>query len=207
MDTPRKLNTVSGMSSSEVEPSPARTDIVTIRTQRIDERAEARDVITRSFGRVVVADLAEALQDAPAGVDGLSFVAELGGYLIGHVQLSKSWLDAPKRLVEVLVLSPLGVVPEFQRRGIGGRLVNHALREAARMGAPMIFLEGSPHYYQRFGFETASRRGFTAPSVRIPDAAFQVVVLPSHEPWMTGALVYAEVFWALDCVGLRDPNA
>jgi putative acetyltransferase len=207
MDTPRKLNTVSGMSSSEVEPSPARTDIVTIRTQRIDERAEVRDVITRSFGRVVVADLAEALQDAPAGVDGLSFVAELGGQLIGHVQLSKSWLDAPKRLVEVLVLSPLGVVPEFQRRGIGGRLVNHALREAARMGAPMVFLEGSPHYYQRFGFETASRRGFTAPSVRIPDAAFQVAVLTSHEPWMSGALVYAEVFWALDCVGLRDPNA
>jgi putative acetyltransferase len=207
MDTPRKLNTVSGMSSSEVEPSPARTDIVTIRTQRIDERAEVRDVITRSFGRVVVADLAEALQDAPAGVDGLSFVAELGGQLIGHVQLSKSWLDAPKRLVEVLVLSPLGVVPEFQRRGIGGRLVKYALREAARMGAPMVFLEGSPHYYQRFGFETASRRGFTAPSVRIPDAAFQVVVLSSHEPWMTGALVYADVFWALDCVGLRDPNA
>jgi putative acetyltransferase len=195
------------MSSSEVESSPARTDIVTIRTQRIDERAEVRDVITRSFGRVVVADLAEALQDAPAGVDGLSFVAELGGQLIGHVQLSKSWLDAPKRLVEVLVLSPLGVVPEFQRRGIAGRLVNHALREAARMRAPMVFLEGSPHYYQRFGFETASRRGFTAPSVRIPDAAFQVVLLPSHEPWMIGALVYAEVFWALDCVGLRDPNA
>lgn len=48
---------------------------------------------------------------ARAGVDGLSFVAELRGQVVGHVQLSKSWLDAPKRLVEVLVLSPLGVVP------------------------------------------------------------------------------------------------
>ena len=44
------------------------------------------------------------------------------------------------------------------------------------------------------------------PSNRIPDAAFQVVVLPGHEPWMTGALVYCDPFWALDCVGLRDPE-
>lgn len=79
--------------------------------------------------------------------------------------------------------------------------------EAARLGAPMVFLEGSPPYYSRFGFETASQRGFTAPSVRIPDAAFQVATLPSYEPWMTGALIYAEQFWALDCVGLRDPAA
>jgi putative acetyltransferase len=49
--------------------------------------------------------------------------------------------------------------------------------------------------------------GFTAPSVRIPNAAFQVVTLPSYQPWMTGALVYAEQFWALDCVGLRNPGA
>jgi putative acetyltransferase len=31
------------------------------------------------------------------------------------------------------------------------------------------------------------------------------VVLPAREDWMTGALVYSEPFWALDCVGLRDP--
>jgi putative acetyltransferase len=37
--------------------------------------------------------------------------------------------------------------------------------------------------------------------------AFQVVTLPAYEPWMTGALVYAEQFWAFDCVGLRDPDA
>jgi putative acetyltransferase len=182
-------------------------DRVSIRTQRPDERASVREVIIRSFERAVVADLAESLQDSRAGVDGLSFVAELDRHLVGHVQLSKSWLDAPRRLVEVLVLSPLGVLPGRQRQGVGGQLVNHALREANRVGAPMVFLEGSPRYYSRFGFETASRCGFTAPSVRIPDAAFQVVTLPSYEPWMSGALVYAEEFWAFDCVGLRDPNA
>jgi putative acetyltransferase len=175
-----------------------------VRRQRPEDRAAVRDVITRAFGTPVVADLAEALQHARAGVDGLSYVAERDAQLLGHVQLSWCWLDAPRRLVDVLVLSPLSVAPEYQRRGVGGRLVRHALAEAAQVDAPMVFLEGSPHYYGLFGFAAAGRHGFTAPSVRIPEAAFQVVTLASYEPWMTGALVYAEQFWQFDCVGLRD---
>jgi putative acetyltransferase len=181
-------------------------DGVQIRGRRAGDRAGVRDVLVRSFGRAVVADLAEALQQARAEDTGLTFVAELDGELVGYVQLSRSWLDARERLVEVLVLGPLGVVPEHQRHGIGGRLVNRALRAGAELATPLIFLEGSPDYYSRFGFETASRRGFTAPSVRIPDAAFQVLILPSYRSWITGALVYPEAFWAFDCVGVRDPG-
>ncbi len=177
----------------------------TIRRQRAGDRPGVRDVVVRAFGQPVIADLVEALQDARAGADGLSYVAELDGRLVGHAQLSWSWLDAPRRLVDVLVLSPLGVVPEHQGRGIGGRLVEHAVAEAARAGAPLLFLEGSPRYYGRFGFAPGGRLGFTAPSVRIPEAAFQVLTLPGYEPWMTGALVYAEQFWVFDCVGLREP--
>jgi putative acetyltransferase len=65
----------------------------------------------------------------------------------------------------------------------------------------------APHYYGTRGFETASAAGFRSPSLRIPDAAFQVARLPAHEPWMTGTFVYSETFWARDCVGLRDPEA
>lgn len=133
----------------------------------------------------------------------MSLIAEHGGQVVGHVQLTRSWVDAPERLVQVLVLSPLGVLPSHQRRGIGGQLVTQALVESRRLGAPLVFLEGAPGYYARFGFESASKRGFTAPSVRIPDHAFQVAILPAYEPWMSGALVYAEQFWAFDCVGFR----
>jgi putative acetyltransferase len=189
-------------------PTAAAASGLIIRAQRPGERAAVREVITRAFGGPVVADLATALQDSPAGAAGLSFVAETGGRLAGHAQLSRSWVDAPRRLVEVLVLSPVGVIPECQRQGIGGRLVRHALTEAARARAPLVFLEGDPRYYARFGFEPAREHGFTPPSVRIPDAGFQVVTLAGYQPWMTGALVYAEQFWEYDCVGLREqtPN-
>ena len=122
---------------------------------------------------------------------------------VGHVMLTRSWVDAPRRLIEVQVLSPLSVHPDHQRQGIGARLVAHAIAAADESGSPAVFLEGDPAYYGRLGFERASSRGFSRPSARIPDAACQVRTLRAHEPWMTGALVYCDRFWAFDCVGLR----
>lgn len=120
--------------------------------------------------------------------------------------LSAARLDAPRRLVDVWVLSPLGVLPEAQGQGLGTALVAHALGAAGQTGMPLVFLEGDPAFYGPRGFACASALGFRSPSLRIPDPAFQVCVLGAHEPWMTGTLVYPEPFWALDCVGLRDPD-
>lgn len=66
-----------------------------------------------------------------------------------------------------------------------------------------MFLEGDPGYYARRGFLRASASGFVRPSPRIPDAAFQVVLLDAHEEWMRGPLVYNDAFWQTDSVGLR----
>ena len=35
----------------------------------------------------------------------------------------------------------------------------------------------------------------------------QAIKLQDYEPWMTGTLVDAELFWRHDTVGLRDPSA
>ncbi|MFE9424753.1 GNAT family N-acetyltransferase [Kitasatospora sp. NPDC006697] len=153
-----------------------------------------------------VPGLVDALRSAPAALGPVSLVATGEGEVVGHVMLSAGRLDAPEQVVDVLSLSPLGVHPEHQRRGIGTRLLAAALRAAEDLGAPLVFLEGSPAYYRSRGFERAAHCGFRPPSLRIPDPAFQVARLPAYRPWMTGTYVYAEPFWAHDCVGLRDPE-
>lgn len=134
----------------------------------------------------------------------LSMVAEVGGAVVGHVMLTLSRVDAWERLVDVLALSPLAVLPQHQQRGIGGLLVAAAIELAIEVGAPALFLEGSPKFYGARGFAAAEPLGFRRPSHRVPKPAFQVALLPGHEDWMTGTLVYAHPFWDLDCVGLRD---
>jgi putative acetyltransferase len=115
-------------------------------------------------------------------------------------------VDARRELVEVMVLSPLSVRPDLQRHGVGTALVAAALQAAGDRGAPAVFLEGSPYYYGRRGFSSASALGFERPSTRIPDPGFQVALLPSYQPWIVGRLIYPEAFWTTDTVGLRDPE-
>ena len=175
-----------------------------IRPERDEDHAAARDVHRRAFGEETVATLADALRAAPAPLPPLGFVAENSdGTVVGHVMLSASRLDAPSRLIDVLVLSPLGVLPQFHGQGIGTRLIRAALDAAEARDVPLVFLEGSPAYYAARGFERADELGFRAPSLRIPPPGFQVARLTAYQPWMTGTLVYSDTFWALDCVGLR----
>ncbi|WP_344844907.1 N-acetyltransferase [Kribbella ginsengisoli] len=169
-----------------------------------DDQA-VREVHLQAFGDHggVVAELAGALRET----SGLSLVAEQDGRVVGHVMFSGSLLDAARRLVEVQVLSPVGVRPEVQRRGIGAALIRHGLEILGRRGVPLVWLEGDPGYYSQLGFQAGGGLGFRRPSLRIPEGAFQVVRLPAYEPWMTGTLVYPDAFWRHDAVGLRDPDA
>jgi putative acetyltransferase len=149
-----------------------------------------------------VARLVEALRrDDPAA---LSLVADEAGEVVGHIMFSRVLLDAPARLVPVQTLSPLGVRPQWQRRGVGSALVRAGLERLDARGVPLVFVEGDPRYYSRFGFTAG---GFRKPSLRIPDFAFQVIRLSAYEPWMTGTFVYSNTFWEHDCVGLREDPA
>lgn len=175
-----------------------------IREETADDAPHVRAVHTTAFGDDRVPRLVAAIHATPAPVKPRGFVATLGGVIVGNVLISAARLDAPRRLVDVATLSPLGVLPEHQRRGIGTLLLAEAVRQADDSGVPLLFLEGDPSYYGPRGFVPAGPLGFRKPSLRIPDGAFQVARLRAYEPWMTGTLVYSEPFWAHDCVGLRE---
>lgn len=157
----------------------------------------------RPFSRFDAAGAGTA--PAPRGAaKPLALIAELDTEPVGHVMLSLAMIDAWKSLAEVLVLSPLAVLPDRQGAGIGTALVAGAVALAREVGAPAVFLEGAPRHYGGRGFVAAEPLGFRRPSLRIPAPAFQVMLLPAYQTWMTGTLIYPPPFWDLDCVGLRD---
>ena len=178
--------------------------------REVDGDAEAvRQVHLAAFGDHggVVDDLVDELRSILSPSRGAALVAEEEDEIVGQVMFTASLLDSDRRLVEVQVLSPLGVRSDRQGRGIGQSLVGAGLQMMVDQSVPVVFLEGDPAYYSRFGFRPGGQQGFRKPALRIPDAAFQALRLPAHEGWMTGTLVYSEIFWRLDCVGLRDEEA
>jgi putative acetyltransferase len=177
---------------------------VEIRPQTGDDAAGVADLLARAFTEEpAIVGLERALSRRS---DSWGIVAAAEDVVVGHVRLTRGWVDAPDRVVEVLVLGPLSVAPEHQRQGIGGRLLTEALAEAERLEAPGVFLEGDPGYYGRQGWRPAAEIGVTPPSDRIPAPGCQVVTLSRYDDTITGRLVYADTFWAHDCVGLRGDD-
>ena len=100
--------------------------------------------------------LLHIMRDCPAFVKELDFVSELNDEIIGNVVYVKSIIKAfDGRLHEVLGLGPISVLPKYQCKGIGRRLIEHTKTLARDMGYPAIFLYGDPVYYVRFGFVAA----------------------------------------------------
>ena len=176
-----------------------------VREERPDDRADVDGVHRAAFGDfgnsmvALVDDLRELLSRYP----GLSLVAEDEQHVVAHALFTRQLLDALPRLVDVQVLAPVGVLPERQRHGTGTALIEHGVEQLSARGVPLVFVEGDPGYYARLGFVSAVGRGFRKPSLRIPDPAFMVRVLPAYEPWMAGTLVYCDAFWNHDAVGIR----
>jgi uncharacterized protein (TIGR03083 family) len=155
-----------------------------------------------AFGGDRVPRLVPALLAAAGPDTAICLVAEDAGRVVGHVLVTPVPLEtSPGVTGRIACLSPLGVQPGAQGRGIGSVLVTAALAEAVRRGEPAVVLEGAPAFYRRFGFVAASRHGLRRPSERIPEPAFQVWVAPGADP-PRGRVLYPEVFWSLDAVGL-----
>jgi putative acetyltransferase len=153
----------------------------------------------------LICALVDRLRAHPCGRDGLGIVGVDNGQVVAHAMVTRGRLDALRSLVDVAVLSPVAVHPDQQGQGIGTALVRRGIEVAGAARFPALFLEGDPAFYGRVGFLAGRPLGLRKPSLRIPDDAFQVVLLPAYENWMTGTLVYPDPFWDLDCVGLRDP--
>lgn len=123
-----------------------------------------------------------------AGQLSVSLVADDDGIVVGHVAVSPVTIS--DGTVGWYGLGPVSVAPDRQGRGIGARLVEHALSELRRTGASGCAVLGEPGYYSRFGF--IAEPSLTLPGV--PPEYFQAVTFAGPLP--TGEVSYHESFTA-----------
>ncbi len=179
---------------------PTAEDHLDVRPERPADTSRIRSLTLAAFAhQPVVADLVELIRASPEYVAGLALVAERDAEVVGHVMVSHAALvDDHGVRRRVGTLSPLAVLPRWQRQGIGGLLVAHVLRAAQDHGEPLVVLEGSPQYYSRLGFEPAAAHGITIPLPDwAPPEAAMVRLLPDYRPEYRGRLEYPPAFDAL----------
>lgn len=170
---------------------------IVIRPESPDDVEAIRHVVAAAFGSQVQARLVDRIRASPEYVPEMALVAEADGEIIGHVMVSYAVIrnDSDQR---ISMLSPLAVLPEFQRTGIGSALVRAALAAAEAHGEPMVILEGSPEYYGRLGFEHSVKYGIEIhlPDWAPPEAAqvIRLMAFDPDDPTHRGTVVYPPAF-------------
>ena len=104
--------------------------------------------------------LLHVMRDSPAFVPELDLVAEHDGRIVGNVVCMKGVIHGDDGVkYEVLSLGPISVLPEYQRQGIGGRLISRTRELARELGFRALLLCGDPDYYLYQGFVPAEMLG------------------------------------------------
>ena len=88
--------------------------------------------------------------------------------VIGYAMFSRFHLEE-KYTDELLLLSPVAVKTELQRRHISKDLIEYGLKRAREFGYQAVLVEGDPKNYRSRGFETAANYGiYASEKVQLP---------------------------------------
>lgn len=93
------------------------------------------------------------LRKEPQFVKQLDIVATVDSTIVGNIVYAETQIvDSEDGVHKTLTFGPVSVLPEYQNRGIGSKLIKHTINLAKDMEHKAIIIFGDPLYYQRFGF-------------------------------------------------------
>jgi putative acetyltransferase len=169
---------------------------ILLRGERETDFKDIYEINTRAFGGDSEAKLINELRKTRSYIKGLSIVAVWEEKVIGHAMLTHAYVVNQGRRFNCLALGPMAVLPEYQRRGYGTKLVEEGILRAKECGFKAVIVLGHTNFYPRFGFIPASAKKIRSRFSN--DDSFMVLeLIPNALKGITGLAEYAKEFKAL----------
>ena len=137
---------------------------IMIRNEKEEDYREVEHLTREAFWNQYIPGAREhyvlhVLRKSKDFIKELDFVAEVDHKIVGSIVYSESKLidDGLKTEIISLTLGPIAVHPDFQKKKIGAKLIEHSIEKARAMGYSAIMITGDPRYYHQFGFRCAER--------------------------------------------------
>ena len=128
-----------------------------IREEQAKDIEQVRLLLQAAFSTDAESRLVDALRQNDKAI--ISLVAVCVEEVLGHILFSAVTTSPPGE-AKGIGLAPVAVLPGVQSQGIGSQLILTGLGICQQLGYDYCVVLGSPEYYHRFGFETASDYGF-----------------------------------------------
>lgn len=134
-----------------------------IRREMSDDHRVVENIIREAFWNLHVPGCSEhyfahTMRTHPDFVPELDFVAEVNGRVAGSIMYTTSRLiDDRGEEKTILTFGPIAVAKDFQRMGIGKRLMDHSFAEAVKLGYDTVVIFGNICNYASSGFVSCKK--------------------------------------------------
>ncbi|MEO7714877.1 MAG: N-acetyltransferase [Capsulimonas sp.] len=173
---------------------------VIIRQENPEDRPAVAEMIKSAYQDVGYSNhreqfMVERLRKSDAFIPRLSLVAEVDHEIAGHIMLTKILIHNQEQSMVSLALAPLSVAPEFQGKGVGGKLVAEAHRLAKELGYRSVIVLGPAKYYPRFGYELTKKHGIELPIDVREENCMVISLVENGWSELTGRVEYSKEFF------------
>ena len=168
--------------------------MVEIRQENKNDYEEIYNVVKTAFETAEHSDgneqdLVVALRNSDNFIPELSLVAIKDNKIVGHILFTKIKIGNH----EELALAPLAVLPEYQKQGIGSKLIQQGHKIAKELGYHYSIVLGSETYYPKFGYVPAIQYEIKAP-FEVSNENFMAIKLNDTDIEIKGTVQYAKEF-------------
>ena len=88
----------------------------------------------------------------------LDLVIEVDNQIIGNIMYTKARLiDESGEEKDILTFGPVCILPEYQRKGYGKKLIEYSFEQAVALGYDTIVIFGNPNNYVSRGFKSCKK--------------------------------------------------
>ena len=153
---------------------------IIIRQELKEDLARIKEINDQAFEQEDEGRLINKLRQKDQFIPELSLIAEVDQNLVGHILFYPVKIISEDQKHITLSLGPMSALPEYQKKGIGSKLINEGLKRAKDLGFRSVIVVGNPEYYPKFGFTKASNWSIKVP-FEVPDEVFMALEIVKGE--------------------------
>jgi len=139
------------------------SDMINIRNEEAADYERVEEITREAFWNLYIPGcnehyLVHVMRSHKDFLPELDLVIEADHQIIGNIMYTKARLiDEAGEEKNILTFGPVCILPEYQRKGYGKKLMEYSFERAAALGYDVIVIFGNPNNYVSRGFKSCKK--------------------------------------------------
>jgi len=137
--------------------------MIKIRNEEETDYEEVEEITRKAFWNLYIPGciehyLVHVMRPHKDFLQELDLVIEVDNQIVGNIMYTKTKLiDESGEEKDILTFGPVCILPEYQRKGYGKKLMEYSFEQSVALGYDMIVIFGNPNNYVSRGFKSCKK--------------------------------------------------